>query len=103
MFGSGNQQIIKNSPEGIDRLREALWTKADAVVIGAEPAFPLRQDFVYTGRTRDRYFRLCPKRYHFNDNNIQAALPYDTLEERWALRPEHIYINRYLDCAKAGV
>ena len=41
MFGS---RILKsqNSPEGIDRLREAL-DKADAVVIGAG-AFPLRQD-----------------------------------------------------------
>ena len=65
MFGS---RILKsqNSPEGIDRLREAL-DKADAVVIGAGAGLSTSAGFVYTGERFDRYFHDFAEKYHFND------------------------------------
>lgn len=62
MFGS---RILKsqNSPEGIDRLREAL-DKADAVVIGAGAGLSTSAGFVYTGERFDRYFHDFAEKYH---------------------------------------
>ena len=88
MFGS---RILKsqNSPEGIDRLREAL-DKADAVVIGAGAGLSTSAGFVYTGERFDRYFHDFAEKYHFNDMYSGGFYPYDTLEEHWA------YWSRYI-------
>jgi hypothetical protein len=98
MFGS---RILKsqNSPEGIDRLREAL-DKADAVVIGAGAGLSTSAGFVYTGERFDRYFHDFAEKYHFNDMYSGGFYPYDTLEEHWAYWSRYIYINRYLDAPK---
>ena len=98
MFGS---RILKsqNSPEGIDRLREAL-DKADTVVIGAGAGLSTSAGFVYTGERFDRYFHDFAEKYHFNDMYSGGFYPYDTLEEHWAYWSRYIYINRYLDAPK---
>ena len=99
MFGRRRTFEPTNTPDGINKLREAI-KEANAVIIGAGAGFSASAGFVYTGERFDRYFRDFADKYRFHDMYSGGFYPYKTLEEHWAYWSRYIYINRYMDAPK---
>lgn len=80
----------------INRLKK-VFTKCDAIVIGAGAGLSAAAGFTYTGKRFDEYFSDFKEKYGFDDMYYGGFYPYRTQEEFWAYWSRYIYINRYLD------
>ncbi len=98
MFGK-RMLLAENTPDGINKLREAL-DNADAIVIGAGAGLSTSAGFVYTGKRFEQYFSDFSLKYGFHDMYSGGFYPYTTLEEHWAYWSRYIYINRYMRSPK---
>lgn len=90
---------IKNTDNGIEKLREAL-DKSDAVIIGAGAGLSTSAGLTYTGERFYKYFQDFIDKYSFRDMYSGGFYPFETLEEHWAYWSRYIYINRYMNPPK---
>lgn len=91
---------LDNTPDGINKLREAL-DSVDVVIIGAGAGISTSAGFVYTGERFEKFFHDFAEKYRFNDMYSGGFHPYNTLEEHWAYWSRYIYINRYMSVPKS--
>ncbi|MCR4818429.1 MAG: Sir2 silent information regulator family NAD-dependent deacetylase [Fretibacterium sp.] len=85
-----------DTPDGIDRLRDAL-DRAEAIVIGAGAGLSSSAGFTYSGERFERHFHDFREKYGFRDMYSGGFHPFPTPEENWAYWSRYILINRYED------
>ena len=84
-----------DTPNGIERLREAL-EEAQTVVVGVGAGLSASAGLVYDGERFEKYFQDFAEKYGIQDMYAGGFYPYATWEEYWGWWSRAIWINRYV-------